>query len=113
MPGAVIAYLGLFSPGVILIFAIMPFWATLRHTAWFKTMLVGLNNTAMGFIFAACILMWETAVHNAAGAAAFMVTGVCASRKVPAPACILIGGVVGAVLNYADLGLKPYGVEAV
>ena len=53
----------------------MPFWATLRQTAWFKAVLVGLNSTAIGFIFAACILMWQSAVANAASAAAFCVAG--------------------------------------
>jgi len=47
---------------VILIFAMMPFWATLRARAWFKAVLVGLNATAIGFIFAACILMWTSVV---------------------------------------------------
>jgi chromate transporter len=73
--GALVAYVGLFGPGVILIFAMMPFWATLRQTAWFKAVLVGLNSTAIGFIFAACILMWQSAVTNAASAAAFCVAG--------------------------------------
>ena len=112
VPGALIAYLGLFSPGVVLIFAIMPFWATLRHVAWFKAALVGLNNTAMGFIFAACILMWESAIGNAAAAATFMVTGVFALKKTggkfSAPLSIIVGGAVGAALHLAGLGQKPY-----
>ncbi|GMI50609.1 hypothetical protein TeGR_g3339, partial [Tetraparma gracilis] len=106
--GALVAYLGLFTPGTLLIFAIMPFWATLRHVAWFKAVLVGLNNTAMGFIFAACVLMWEQAIGNAAAAATFCVTGVLASNKVAAPLCILAGGCVGAVLNLVKLGQVAY-----
>jgi chromate transport protein ChrA len=86
----------------------MPFWATLRHVAWFKAVLVGLNNTAMGFIFAACVLMWEQAIGNAAAAATFCVTGVLASNKVAAPLCILAGGCVGAVLNLVKLGQVAY-----
>ena len=42
--GALIAYLGLFGPGVILIFAMMPFWSKMRHVNWFKAVLVGLGE---------------------------------------------------------------------
>lgn len=35
--GALIAYLGIFGPCVILIFAAVPFWARLRHVRWFKS----------------------------------------------------------------------------
>ena len=31
VPGALVAYVGLFGPGVILIFGMVPFWARLRH----------------------------------------------------------------------------------
>ena len=107
--GALIAYVGLFGPGVILIFAMMPFWATLRHSAWFKAVLVGLNATAIGFIFAACILMWESAIGNAAAASVFCVSGSMAIVwKFPAPACVFAGGVVGAILKLVELGQKPY-----
>lgn len=45
---ALIAYIGLFGPGVILIFAIVPFWARLRHVLAFKAILKGVNATAIG-----------------------------------------------------------------
>jgi chromate transporter len=48
IPGALVAYVGLFAPGVILIFAIVPFWARLRHVMAFKAILKGLNCTAIG-----------------------------------------------------------------
>ena len=48
IPGALIAYCGLFGPGVILIFAVVPFWARLRHVMAFKAVLKGLNATAIG-----------------------------------------------------------------
>ncbi|GMH93547.1 hypothetical protein TrVE_jg13395 [Triparma verrucosa] len=107
--GALIAYLGLFGPGVILIFAMMPFWSKMRHIDWFKAVLVGLANTAIGFVFAACFLMYQNAVTSAASSTAFAVAGVMAMvYKYPAPACIFGGGVVGALLNLAELGQKPY-----
>lgn len=48
IPGALVAYVGLFTPGVILIFAVVPFWATLRKYKAFKAILKGVNATAIG-----------------------------------------------------------------
>ena len=36
VPGAFIGWLGLFGPGVSLIFGFLPFWGTVRKIAWFK-----------------------------------------------------------------------------
>ena len=48
IPGALVAYVGLFAPGVILIFAVVPFWAKLRRFVAFKATLKGVNATAIG-----------------------------------------------------------------
>ncbi|CAN0563276.1 unnamed protein product, partial [Laminaria digitata] len=36
VPGAFIGWLGLFGPGVSLIFGFLPFWGRVRQIAWFK-----------------------------------------------------------------------------
>jgi Chromate transport protein ChrA len=111
VPGALIAYLGLFGPGVILIFAIVPFWARLRHVNWFKVMLNGVNSTAIGLVGAACVILWEAAVRNSADAIVFCFSGVLAMVfNVPAPICVIAGGVLGAILSndVANLGQVPY-----
>eukprot|EP00980_Cylindrotheca_fusiformis_P000820 scaffold212_cov72-Cylindrotheca_fusiformis.AAC.1 len=68
VPGALVAYLGLFGPGVILIFAVVPFWAQLRRFTAFKATLKGVNATAIGLVMAACVILWEAAVHTASDA---------------------------------------------
>jgi len=111
VPGALIAYIGLFGPGVILIFAVVPFWARLRHIFWFKVVLNGINSTAIGLVGAACVILWEAAVGNSADAIVFCFSGVLAIIfNFPAPICILAGGVLGAILSNdaANLGQTPY-----
>lgn len=111
VPGALIAYIGLFGPGVILIFAVVPFWARLRHIFWFKVVLNGINSTAIGLVGAACVILWEAAIGNSADAIVFCFSGVLAIIfNFPAPICILAGGVLGAILSNdaANLGQKPY-----
>jgi len=111
VPGAIIAYVGLFAPGVMLIFGMVPFWAKLRHKAWFKAVLHGLNATAIGFIGAACVMLWETAVKTRADAIIFTFAGTLSCfYNVPAPITVILGGVLGAILcdDAASLGQLPF-----
>ena len=114
VPGALLGYVGLFSPGIILIFAMVPFWARLRHNANFKAVLKGVNATAIGLVGAACVTLWESAIVDAADAMVFCVALTLAVYfNVPAPFCILAGGIVGAILHpdALDLGQVPYCID--
>mmetsp|Transcript_5522 Transcript_5522/g.8426 ORF Transcript_5522/g.8426 Transcript_5522/m.8426 type:complete len:476 (-) Transcript_5522:163-1590(-) len=111
VPGALVAYMGLFGPGIILIFGIVPFWARLRHVFWFKAVLKGVNATAIGLVGAACVILWEAAVTNAADAMVFAFAGTLAvAYNVQAPIIVFAGGVLGAILcdDALDLGQVPY-----
>jgi chromate transporter len=111
VPGAIIAWMGLFGPGNILIFAVVPFWARLRHVAWFRAALKGLNATAIGLVGAACIILWEAAVTTAADAMVFSLAGFLAIvYNVQAPLVVLAGGIFGAILSQeaASLGQVSY-----
>lgn len=114
VPGALVAFLGLFGPGVILIFAIVPFWARLRHNMTFRAILKGLNATAIGLVGAACVTLWESAVSTAADAMVFSIAGTMAvAWNIQAPLCILAGGIVGAILHpdALNLGQQPYCID--
>jgi chromate transporter len=111
VPGAFVAFLGLFGPGIILIFAMVPFWARLRHNATFKAILTGVNAAAIGLVGAACVILWESAVTTAADAMVFSIAlTMDVVFNLSAPLCILAGGIVGAILHpdAADLGQIPY-----
>lgn len=111
IPGALVAYVGLFGPGVILIFAMVPFWARMRHIYWFKVVLHGLNATAIGLVGAACVILWESAIRNSADAIVFMVAGTLAVYfNVQAPFVVIVGCVLGAILSdaAASLGQIPF-----
>jgi chromate transporter len=43
LAGAILGTAGLFGPGTILIFAMLPAWSRTRHLAWFKAVLKGFN----------------------------------------------------------------------
>ena len=112
--GALVAYCGLFGPGVILIFAMVPFWARLRHNKTFKVILTGVNATAIGLVGAACVILWESAIVDAADAMVFSVAFTLAIVwSVQAPFCIFVGGCIGAILHpdALDLGQVPYCID--
>jgi chromate transporter len=114
VPGALVADLGIFAPGIILIFAVMPFWAKLRHNPIFRAVLKGLNATAIGLVGAACITLWEAAIGTASDAMVFSIALTMAvAFNVQAPFCILAGGIVGAILHPAalNLGQQPYCID--
>ncbi|GAX19679.1 chromate transporter [Fistulifera solaris] len=115
VPGALVAFVGLFGPGVILIFAFCPFWARLRHNQDFKAILKGLNSTAIGLVGAACIILWESAISGSADAIVFSIAFTLAVVfNVQAPLCILVGGIVGALMHpdALDLGQRAYCVDS-
>lgn len=114
VPGALIAYCGLFGPGVILIFAVVPFWARLRHNQTFKAILKGVNATAIGLVGAACVILWESAITSASDAMVFcFALTLAVVFSVQAPFVVLAGGIMGALLHQdvLDLGQQPYCVR--
>jgi chromate transporter len=111
LPGALLAWTGIFSPGVILIFAVVPFWARLRHLMAFKAILHGVNSTAIGLVGAACVILWESAISDAADAMVFcLALTLAVVFNLQAPFVVLAGGIFGAVLHQdaLNLGQVPY-----
>jgi chromate transporter len=111
VPGALLAFLGIFGPGVILIFAVVPFWARLRHNTTFKAVLRGVNSSAIGLVGAACVTLWESAIRTAADAMVFSISLTLNAVFIwDAPFCVLAGGIIGAILHpdALNLGQRPY-----
>lgn len=108
-PGSLAAAIGLFGPGFILIFAMLPFWSRFRHLAWFKAVLKGLNASAVGLIVAGCVTLYPKSVHTYADTMVFILTGGLATvYSFQAPFVILWGCVFGALFSSSvlDVGQK-------
>lgn len=54
---AAVCWLGLFGPGVMLVFGMLPFWGRFRSNATYKRALPGLNAAAVGLLAAAVVQM--------------------------------------------------------
>eukprot|EP01065_Artemidia_motanka_P052950 TRINITY_DN969_c0_g1_i1.p1 TRINITY_DN969_c0_g1~~TRINITY_DN969_c0_g1_i1.p1 ORF type:complete len:500 (+),score=147.98 TRINITY_DN969_c0_g1_i1:70-1569(+) len=117
----VMAWCGLFGPGLLLIFGIVPFWAVARRSETFQALLPGVCATAVGLIVGSCATLFEQTVVNPACAITFTFT-VCAQTFMPWPAslknyrgpmAIVIGAAVGAVMSTFHVGTALYASQYV
>jgi chromate transporter len=109
--GSLTAFVGLFGPGFILIFAMLPFWSRFRHLMWFKAVLNGLNASAIGLMAAGCVTLYPKSVRTYADAMVFVLTGgLTIIYGTSAPLTILCGAVFGAIFSreLLDVGQKHF-----
>jgi len=65
--GAVIALLGIFVPGILILLGVLPFWEALRRRPWAQALMRGVNAAVVGVLGAALYsLVWVSAVQNPA-----------------------------------------------
>jgi chromate transport protein ChrA len=57
--GACIAFIGIFSPGLIIAHGIMGIWKAVRGIRWVKSLLRGINAAAVGLIYTAVYRIWQ------------------------------------------------------
>lgn len=111
IPGALLASAGLFGPGIVLCFGLLPLWERVRDNRHLQVALAGVNASATGLIVASFFLLWEKAVHSNASAAVGLSTGLMVGVfRVPTPIAILLGAVLGFLLtpNVLNLGQQDF-----
>jgi chromate transport protein ChrA len=106
--GAIIAFLGIFAPGIIILTGVMGLWKILRSRRWLLSILRGVNAGAVGLVFTAVYKLWQIGfvdAENQSGSplgrdpwwvaitATSFVGGAWFGLK--APLAILLGGVMG------------------
>lgn len=102
VPGMLLALAGLFLPGVLVIYAALPFWERLRRYPWMRIALVGVNATAIGLVVGVVFLLWERADPGPAGAViALLSFGAVVFYRAPAPAVIVGAGIAGGLFGWA------------
>lgn len=111
IPGAIIGYVALNLPGMLLVFGVLPFWQQLRRIPNFKVLIAGISAAGLGLVYTACVQLWEASVLDAAGAVVFVCSGVAAGFfKVPVPFAIIGGSILGFILSKSAIGVAqtPY-----
>jgi chromate transport protein ChrA len=57
--GAIIAFCGIFIPGIVLVHGTMGIWGVLRSRRWVKSGVRGINAGAVGLIYTAVYRIWQ------------------------------------------------------
>ena len=98
--GTLASWVGLFAPGILLIFGVLPFWARFRTVTVYRKFLPGVNAAAVGLIVTAVFRMGLHAVDASPfpktsvslGIASFTAA---AHLKAPAPLVVVATGGLG------------------
>jgi chromate transport protein ChrA len=106
--GSLIAFVGIFSPGLTLAVAVQGFWRVMRTKQWVVNILRGVNATAVGLVFTAVYRLWEIgyltpevskgqrlALNPWWVVVAAVTYAESAWFKIPPPLAIVIGAVLG------------------
>ena len=103
--GAIIAWLGLFLPGLLLIYAALPYWGEVRNSPQAASLLRGVNAAASGLVVAAALLLLDhvrTPPQHAIALVAFalhhFVGPALLGPKLNPPLTILFGALLGVVI---------------
>lgn len=100
--GIITAWLGLFGPGVVLIFGVLPFWGAFRQQPLYRRALPGLNSAAVGLVLAAAIDMSLKVRTISPFPDASVIIGLLAFvavkfYKLQAPIAVVSGGILGLI----------------
>ncbi|KAJ2916423.1 hypothetical protein MD484_g4012, partial [Candolleomyces efflorescens] len=108
LPGAILAFIGIFTPGLFLSIGFQSVWRALRKRPEVVSILRGVNAAAVGFVFTAVYRLWEigyltkeSARGTSLGREPWWLLVASATFTavewfgVPPPAAILGGGVAG------------------
>ena len=98
LAGAMAGGIGIFLPGLLLIYFVYPVWEQLRQIRAIKIALKGINAVAGGMITAAAIILIQA---NGFAPTSLLATGLTlallATRKIPAPLLVAIALIAGAL----------------
>lgn len=57
--GALIAFVAIYTPGLLIVTGFMGLWSLLHHRPWFLSVLRGINASAVGLVFTAVYKLWQ------------------------------------------------------
>merc|ERR1740121_60483 len=95
--GSAICWVGLFLPGIMLIFGVLPWWASFRDNQLYKDMLPGLNASAVTGI--CMIAFWFVHMLKLP----ILCNGWLPLPKLQAPLAVIMGGCLGLVVGILEL----------
>ncbi|KAF9513252.1 hypothetical protein BS47DRAFT_1393497 [Hydnum rufescens UP504] len=118
--GALTGWIAIFTPGLILKFALLPFYVKLREKRVARSLLRGLNAAAVGLIFVAVVQLWKAGARTVKGPTTLesdtwcLIVGSMSFVSVqwynnPPPVAIVMGGIAGLACKMGRIPSVPSG----
>lgn len=96
--GAIAGGIGIFLPGLLLIYFVYPVWESIKKIRAIRISLKGVNAVAGGMIAVAALILMQASGFDFANLLMTGVTvGLLASKRIPAPLIVFLALVVGAI----------------
>jgi chromate transporter len=100
--GAILGGIGIFLPGLLLIYFVFPFWTQLKQLKAVRIALQGIGAVAGGMIVAAAVILLRTSGFTLVNLAVTVFSILLlASRRVPAPLIVLLALGAGFLSTFA------------
>lgn len=97
--GALLSGVGIFLPGLLLIFFVYPIWNNLKKMKAVKLALVGINAVAGGLIAVSAVILMQKSGINITNIVIAMLTVVLLmTKKIPSPLIVLSVIILGVIL---------------
>ena len=98
--GAVAGGIGIFLPGLLLIFFVYPIWESLKQVKGIKVSLKGINAVAGGLISVSAIILMQKSGFSIDNIIVLLLTsGLLFSRRIPAPIIVVLVLVAGVMVS--------------
>lgn len=98
--GSVLAGIGIFLPGLLLIYFVYPIWENMKKIKGIKVSLKGINAVAGGLIGASAVLLMQKSGFTLENIALTTFTAVLLwTKKLPAPVIVLLTILLGIVVS--------------
>lgn len=100
--GVIVCWIGLFAPGILLLYGLLPWWVKFRQFSIYRRALPGVNAAAVGLIVAAVFQLGMKVHSNSPIPDASICIGIIGfvlvdALDVSAPLVVLLGAVLGVV----------------
>ncbi|KAG2382184.1 hypothetical protein C9374_005386 [Naegleria lovaniensis] len=94
--GGLIAWSALFLPGFFFIWGLLPLWRKHRENPMTQKVLAGITASAIGFVYAAILLLWKSAVGTNVNASVAVLLSLCMHSvySIPPPISVAVSGVL-------------------
>ena len=98
--GGIVAWFAFFLPGFFFIWGLLPLWRKYRENVMMQKILAGINAAAIGFVYAAILLLWKSAVGTKLSSTVAVLLSVCLHSVylIPPPISVICGGLVRFIL---------------